>query len=164
MPHCKSHDTEAEQPPPSNSSLYSCYFGLDGTPGGDPTTKDLGQAEIAMNKLYAERAKLEEGQDVLELGCGWGSFSLWAAETYPKSNFTAVSNSATQREHIEGQCKKRNITNLKVITCDMNVFQAEGKFDRVISIEMVRQLLLSAHSVACTHQHFMSLVRAYEEL
>jgi len=74
--------------------------------------------------------------DILELGCGWGSMSLWLAEKYPHSRVTGVSNSATQKEYIDAECTRRGIKNLHIITCDMNRFDIETKFDRVISVEM----------------------------
>jgi cyclopropane-fatty-acyl-phospholipid synthase len=86
--------------------------------------------------------QLANGQRILELGCGWGSLSLWMAKRYPQSSITAVSNSNSQREYIQQQCKERGLTNLKIITCDMNDFSvaAEDKFDRVISLEMFEHM------------------------
>ncbi len=98
---------------------------------------DLDAAEAAMLETYAERAELSDGQDVLDLGCGWGSFTLWAGARYPGSRFTAVSNSASQRRWIEAQALSRGLLNVRVITCDVNRldFPVES-FDRVVSIEM----------------------------
>lgn len=89
-----------------------------------------------MLALTCERAKLKQGQDILELGCGWGSFSLWMAEQFPECRITSVSNSNSQREFINERAKERRLTNLEVITCDINTFRPEGKFDRVVSVEM----------------------------
>ena len=86
--------------------------------------------------LTCERAELKNGQQVLELGCGWGSLSLWMAEHYPESQFTAVSNSNSQRKYITGQAKERGLTNLDVITCNINDFQPASNFDRIVSVEM----------------------------
>ncbi len=106
-----------------------------------PGVETLAQAEEAMLALYVERAELADGQAILELGCGWGSLTLFMAERFPAARITAVSNSATQRQHIESQATARGYTNLRVITCDMNVFTAEaGTFDRVISIEMFEHM------------------------
>jgi cyclopropane-fatty-acyl-phospholipid synthase len=102
--------------------------------------RTLGEAEEAMLELYAQRAELKDGQDVLELGCGWGSFSLWAAAKYPNSRFTAVSNSRTQREYIEEQARSRGIGNLRIITQDMNSFAPGAEFDRVFSVEMFEHM------------------------
>jgi cyclopropane-fatty-acyl-phospholipid synthase len=74
------------------------------------------------------------------MGCGWGSLSLWMAERYPNSRITAVSNSHGQRQHIEGQAAARGLTNLTVITCDMNDFQSDGGFDRIVSVEMFEHM------------------------
>ena len=98
---------------------------------------DLNRAEeIALSKS-CEHAELTDGAEILELGCGWGSLSLWIAEHYPNANITSVSNSASQREFILRRAKERGVgANLKVVTCDINDFQCEQKFDRVVSIEM----------------------------
>ncbi len=104
----------------------------------------LAGAEEAMLALTCERADLVDGQDVLELGCGWGSLTLWMAARYPRSAITAVSNSATQRAYIEGQARARGLTNVRVLTCDVNRLGAPdhaevvtpGSFDRVVSVEM----------------------------
>jgi cyclopropane-fatty-acyl-phospholipid synthase len=100
----------------------------------------LDEAEETMLKLTCERARFADGQDVLELGCGWGSMSLWLAENYPNSCITGVSNSATQKLHIDAECKRRGLKNLRIITCDMNRFDIEEKFDRVISVEMFEHM------------------------
>lgn len=107
----------------------SCYY-----PQGDET---LEQAEEAMLKLYGERAELADGQQILELGCGWGSLTLWMAERYPQANITAVSNSNLQREHIEALCRQRALFNVRVITRDVNTLELDpAQFDRCVSIEM----------------------------
>jgi cyclopropane-fatty-acyl-phospholipid synthase len=102
----------------------------------DGGAADLDAAEEAMLALYAERAGLADGQQVLDLGCGWGSFTLWAAGRYPNSRFTAVSNSTGQRRHIEWQAKSRELDNVTVMTADVNNLQLDGPFDRVVSVEM----------------------------
>lgn len=98
--------------------------------------ESLEQSESAMLSLTCERAELASGQRILELGCGWGSLSLWMAANYPESSVVAVSNSNSQREYITGQAKERGLENLEIITCDINQFQPEGLFDRVVSVEM----------------------------
>jgi len=100
----------------------------------------LAQAEDAMLALTCARAELTDGQRVLELGCGWGSLTLWMAEKYPKARITAVSNSAPQREHILARARERGFTNIEVLTRDMNEFQAPGTFDRVVSVEMFEHM------------------------
>ncbi len=110
-----------------------CYY-----PHGD---ESLEQAEEAMLALYGERAELVDGQSILELGCGWGSLTLWMAERYPNSRITAVSNSNPQREHIEAQCRQRGLANVRVITRDVNVLELEpAQFDRCVSIEMFEHM------------------------
>ncbi|MGN2252344.1 SAM-dependent methyltransferase [Frateuria sp. GZRe12] len=107
----------------------SCYYPLG--------TENLDQAEEAMLGLYGRRAQLADGQDILELGCGWGSLTLWMAERYPAARITAVSNSRLQREHIEARCRERGLTNVTVVTCDVNRLALQGAaFDRVVSVEM----------------------------
>ncbi len=101
---------------------------------------DLAGAELASLEQVAARARLVDGQDVLELGCGWGSFTLWAAETFPNSRFTGVSNSRTQREWIESEAIRRGLANVTVQTCDMNVFDPGRTFDRIVSIEMFEHM------------------------
>ena len=100
----------------------------------------LDQAEEAMLALTCERADLREGQAVLELGCGWGSLTLWMAEHYPGSFFTAVSNSAPQRKHIQALAVERGLSNLEVLTHDMNSFDTKARFDRVVSVEMFEHM------------------------
>jgi cyclopropane-fatty-acyl-phospholipid synthase len=100
----------------------------------------LDAAEEAMLRLTCERARIEDGQQILELGCGWGSLSLWLAEHYPNARITGVSNSATQRAHIEAECARRGLSNLEIITCDMNRFDTPACFDRVVSVEMFEHM------------------------
>jgi cyclopropane-fatty-acyl-phospholipid synthase len=102
----------------------------------------LGQAEANMLQLTAERAELEDGDRILELGCGWGSLSLWMAEHYPNSHITAVSNSRTQKRFIDARAAARNLKNLHVITADANQlsFDAPTRFDRVVSVEMFEHM------------------------
>jgi cyclopropane-fatty-acyl-phospholipid synthase len=100
----------------------------------------LDAAEEAMLRLTCERADLYDGQDVLELGCGWGSLTLWMAESYPASRITAVSNSRSQKEWIDGQARDRGLGNVRVITADMNDFATDARFDRVVSVEMLEHM------------------------
>lgn len=109
-----------------------CYY-----PRGD---ESLEEAEEAMLRLYDERAELCDGQDILELGCGWGSLTLWMAERYPHARITAVSNSYGQRVHIEAQCRARGLFNVRVITQDVNTLELDGNFDRCVSVEMFEHL------------------------
>ncbi|KAB2931694.1 MAG: class I SAM-dependent methyltransferase [Candidatus Contendobacter sp.] len=102
--------------------------------------KDLATAEAAMLALTCERAELGFDQDILELGCGWGSLTLWMAEFYPDSRIVAVSNSNSQREFIEARCQERGFANVQVITADMNDFATDRRFDRVVSVEMFEHM------------------------
>ena len=103
-------------------------------------TSTLDDSEVQMLKLTSKRAALSDGQEVLELGCGWGSLTFHMALTYPNSKITAVSNSNDQRQYIEKKCDKLKIKNIKVITADMNDFSSEKTFDRVVSIEMFEHM------------------------
>ncbi len=99
-------------------------------------TNDLNAAEEAMLTATCEHAQLQDGQRILELGCGWGSLTLWIAENYPDSQITGVSNSSSQREHIMAQAKQRGLSNVEVLTRDVNALTLEDRFDRVVSVEM----------------------------
>ncbi|HUB90301.1 MAG TPA: cyclopropane-fatty-acyl-phospholipid synthase family protein [Dyella sp.] len=113
---------------------YSCCFYPTGS-------ESLAEAEEAMLKLYAERAELANDQRILELGCGWGSLTLWMAERFPDSHILAVSNSHSQRLHIEAECRRRGLFNVKVMTCDVNTLQlGTAQFDRCVSIEMFEHM------------------------
>jgi cyclopropane-fatty-acyl-phospholipid synthase len=106
-----------------------------------PDTTSLAAAEDEALAITAQRAELRDGQEILELGCGWGSLSLWMAERFPTSRITAVSNSAPQRRFIEGVAAERGLTNLRIVTADMNDFTIDaGRFDRVVSIEMFEHM------------------------
>jgi len=112
---------------------YSCCFYRE-------AETSLGDAEAGALQLTAEHADLRDGQHILELGCGWGSLSLWMAQHYPAARITAVSNSASQRAHIEQQARERGLGNLTVLTADINVFEPGARFDRIVSVEMFEHL------------------------
>jgi cyclopropane-fatty-acyl-phospholipid synthase len=118
---------------------YSCCYWPDGV-------STLDQAEEAMLALTCQRARLEDGMRVLDLGCGWGSLSLWIATYYPNCQVLAVSNSNTQREFIQSQCKSMGLNNVTAMTADMADFEDNSrfdqmeKFDRVMSIEMFEHM------------------------
>ena len=114
---------------------YSCcYWGHE--------QHSLEDAEVAALEITCQRAELANGQTILELGCGWGSLSLWMAERFPDSQITAVSNSAPQRQFIESEIVAKGFTNLQVVTADMNTFTpaADQLFDRVVSVEMFEHM------------------------
>ena len=100
----------------------------------------LDEAERAMLELTCQRTRLVDGQEILELGCGWGSLSLYMAEKFPSSRITAVSNSRTQKEFIDARAAERGLKNLQIITADMNRFEAPGLYDRVVSVEMFEHM------------------------
>jgi cyclopropane-fatty-acyl-phospholipid synthase len=112
---------------------YSCCL----YDGGADT---LERAEIRALEETCRHADLADGQDILELGCGWGSLSLWMAERFPAARIVAVSNSTSQRAYIEAQAARLGLTNLTVITADMNVFSPPETFDRVVSVEMFEHM------------------------
>lgn len=98
------------------------------------------QSEEDMLELTTERAELNDGMNILELGCGWGSLSLFMAMKYQRAKITGVSNSKTQKEYIDDEAKKRGLNNLTIITADMNTFMIDQKFDRVVSVEMFEHM------------------------
>ncbi len=113
---------------------YSCGYWSD-------TTRTLNQSEDLALEKTCIFARIENGQRILELGCGWGSLTLFMAERYPKSYVTAVSNSLSQADYIRSQLKSRSLKNVDVITADMNVFDTQiGHFDRVVSVEMFEHM------------------------
>jgi cyclopropane-fatty-acyl-phospholipid synthase len=117
-----------------NLKYSSCYF--------RPGVTALDQAEADMLALTCERARLQDGEEILELGCGWGSLTLWMAQRYPRARITAVSNSRSQKQFIESEATARGLDNISVITCDANVldFPPERRFDRVVSVEMFEHM------------------------
>lgn len=112
---------------------YSCCY-------WDEKTFNLDKAEKNALQLSCQHADLLDGQDILELGCGWGALTLWMAREYPNSKITAVSNSNSQRKHIERVAAVEGFKNVNVITCDMNDFAINEKFDRVVSVEMFEHM------------------------
>jgi cyclopropane-fatty-acyl-phospholipid synthase len=116
-----------------NRKYSSCFY-------KEPAST-LREAEEEALRQTVQHAGLADGQAILELGCGWGSLSLWMARQFPRSEITAVSNSRSQREHIERQAASRGLKNLQVITSDMNVFAPERQFDRIVSVEMFEHMM-----------------------
>lgn len=104
------------------------------------TTTTLDEAEDAALAATVERAGLADGQDILELGCGWGSLTLYMAEHFPNARITAVSNSHSQRAHIAAAARAKGFANVTVITADMNDFAADAAFDRIVSVEMFEHM------------------------
>jgi len=108
---------------------YSCCY-------WPRTNTTLAEAEDAMLDLFCRRAGVEDGMEVLELGCGWGSLSIWLAQHYPQCQIQAISNSRTQREFIQSRCRVLGLNNLEALTANIANFDAERRFDRVLSVEM----------------------------
>ncbi|WGQ12124.1 cyclopropane-fatty-acyl-phospholipid synthase family protein [Pedobacter gandavensis] len=106
----------------------------------NPGVTSLDTSEQDMLELTTKRADLKDGQDILELGCGWGSLTLFMAQKYPASQITAVSNSATQKAYIDQTAKERKLHNITVITEDINVFKSPIQFDRILSVEMFEHM------------------------
>ncbi|KAI0930094.1 hypothetical protein AcV5_006891 [Taiwanofungus camphoratus] len=114
---------------------YSCCL----YPTGN---ESIEEAEVLMLENYCEKAQLINGLDILDLGCGWGSLTLYLAERYPKSRITGLSNSITQKAYIESVVRSRGLSNVEVITADVNHFDFSGHkhFDRILSIEMFEHM------------------------
>jgi cyclopropane-fatty-acyl-phospholipid synthase len=115
-----------------NRKYSSCFY-------KEPKST-LQEAEEEALRQTVGHADLADGQSILELGCGWGSLSLWMARQFPNSQITALSNSHSQRIYIEGEAETRGLKNLRVITQDMNVFNPERQFDRVVSVELFERM------------------------
>jgi cyclopropane-fatty-acyl-phospholipid synthase len=116
-----------------NRKYSSCFY------NGPEST--LQEAEEEALRQTVAHADLADGQSILDLGCGWGSLSLWMARQFRNAEITAVSNSHSQREHIARQAASRGFQNLRVVTADMNVFQTEQQFDRIVSVEMFEHMM-----------------------
>jgi cyclopropane-fatty-acyl-phospholipid synthase len=116
-----------------NRKYSSCFY-------KEPAST-LQEAEEEALRQTVEHADLADGQSILELGCGWGSLSLWMARQFPHAQVTAVSNSNSQREYIEREAAARGLANLRVITSDMNVFAPVDRFDRIVSVEMFEHMM-----------------------
>ena len=131
-----------------NLSLSAEGFGLSWTRSGAYVPSDLYPANVFArmfldgrpDEVQTQAQRLRDGQSILELGCGWGSLSLWMAERYPHARITAVSNSHGQRRHIEAQARERRLANLTVITCDANLFEPRERFNRIVSVEMFEHM------------------------
>ena len=116
-----------------NRKYSSCFYKED--------VSTLQEAEEEALRQTVEHADLADGQSILELGCGWGSLSLWMARQFPASRIVAVSNSHSQRQYIEAEAASRGLNNLSVMTADMNVFAPDARFDRIVSVEMFEHMM-----------------------
>ena len=115
-----------------NMKYSSCYWNAE--------TSNLDEAEDKALEITCNHAALENGMKILELGCGWGSLTMYIAKKFPLAHITGVSNSASQKIYIDQCCKDRGLNNVQIITADMNVFETENKFDRVVSVEMFEHM------------------------
>jgi len=141
----KANEQHYELPPEFFAAIlgpqrkYSCCY-------WPPEVQTLEHAEIAALGVTSERAQLADGQEILELGCGWGSLTLWMAERFPHSHITAISNSVSQKRYIDGQAARRHLSNLRVVTTDINDFEptlfgaSHSRFDRVVSVEIFEHM------------------------
>ena len=116
-----------------NRKYSSCFY--------KEAASTLQEAEEEALRQTEEHADLADGQSILELGCGWGSLSLFMARQFPRSQILAVSNSSSQREYIESEAARRGLNNLRVVTADMNAFDPGGQFDRIVSVEMFEHMM-----------------------
>jgi cyclopropane-fatty-acyl-phospholipid synthase len=116
-----------------NRKYSSCFY-------KEPAST-LQEAEEEALRQTVAHADLADGQSILELGCGWGSLSLWMARQFANSEMVAVSNSNSQREYIESEALKRGMNNLRVVAADMNEFDPRQKFDRIVSVEMFEHMM-----------------------
>lgn len=133
------NDQHYELPPAFFQRVLGARLKYSGCYWPDGATS-LDAAECAALAQVAQRAEVADGQSILELGCGWGSLTLWMAEHYPNARITAVSNSTPQRRFIEDCARQRGLRNVNVITCDINTFDPGDTFDRVVSIEMFEHM------------------------
>ncbi|CAA6666178.1 unnamed protein product [Spirodela intermedia] len=115
-----------------NLKYSSCYF-LD-------KSNTLDDAEDQMLEMYCTRAQIKDGQSILDVGCGWGSFSLYIAKKHKNCNITGICNSLTQKAHIEERCRELQLSNVSIIVADISKFEMEASFDRVVSIEMFEHM------------------------
>jgi cyclopropane-fatty-acyl-phospholipid synthase len=116
-----------------NRKYSSCFY--------KEAKSTLQEAEEEALRQTVEHADLADGQSILELGCGWGSLSLWMARQFPHAQVTAVSNSQSQRIHIETEAAARGLNNLRVVTADMNAFAPGRQFDRIVTVEMFEHMM-----------------------
>jgi cyclopropane-fatty-acyl-phospholipid synthase len=114
---------------------YSCGY-WDNIPSYKDLPSNLDKSEEDMLFITCKRAQIEDGQRILELGCGWGSLLFFILENYEVSEYVAITNSKSQKQYIETLAEKRNINNLRVIKSDVSQINTEGEFDRIVSIEM----------------------------
>ncbi|KAF4351369.1 hypothetical protein F8388_022744 [Cannabis sativa] len=111
-----------------NFKYSCCYF--------EKSSSTLEEAEKAMLEMYCEKSKLEDGQTVLDVGCGWGSLSLYIAQKYKNCKVTGICNSSTQKDHIDQRCRELGVENVEIIVANISTFEVERSFHRIYSIGM----------------------------
>ncbi|KAL6212260.1 hypothetical protein ACLB2K_017481 [Fragaria x ananassa] len=116
-----------------NNFKYSCCYFTD-------KSSSLEDAEKAMLEMYCERSQIKDGDSVLDVGCGWGSLSLYIAEKYKNCKVTGICNSTTQKAFIEELCRNRQLENVEIIVADISTFEMEASYDRIFSIEMFEHM------------------------
>ncbi|XP_030500879.2 (S)-coclaurine N-methyltransferase isoform X2 [Cannabis sativa] len=115
-----------------NFKYSCCYF--------EKSSSTLEEAEKAMLEMYCEKSKLEDGQTVLDVGCGWGSLSLYIAQKYKNCKVTGICNSSTQKDHIDQRCRELGVENVEIIVANISTFEVERSFDRIYSIGMFEHM------------------------
>ncbi|KAF4399168.1 hypothetical protein G4B88_023762 [Cannabis sativa] len=115
-----------------NFKYSCCYF--------EKSSSTLEEAEKAMLEMYCEKSKLEDGQTVLDVGCGWGSLSLYIAQKYKNCKVTGICNSSTQNDHIDQRCRELGVENVEIIVANISTFEVERSFDRIYSIGMFEHM------------------------
>ena len=115
-----------------NLKYSSCYW--------DKNVKNLDESEELALSITCQHADIHDGMRVLELGCGWGSLTLWIASHYPNTKILGISNSTSQRDYIMTEAKKKNLNNIEIRTIDMNKFETDSKYDRIVSVEMFEHM------------------------
>lgn len=115
-----------------NLKYSCCYF-----PDKSSTLED---AENAMLEMYCKRAQVEDGHSVLDIGCGWGSLSLYISQKYTNCRITGICNSKTQKAYIEEQCQELQLQNVEIIVADISTLEMEATYDRIFSIEMFEHM------------------------
>ncbi|NOT57402.1 MAG: class I SAM-dependent methyltransferase [Deltaproteobacteria bacterium] len=143
----KANEQHYEVPPAFFQQVLGARLKYSGCYWAEGVTT-LSAAEDAMLRLSCERARLQDGMAILDLGCGWGSLSFWIAEHYPQCRILAVSNSRGQREFIQSECARRGVSTIEVVTADINEFHTDRRFHRVLSVEMFEHLRNYEHLLA----------------
>lgn len=138
-PHASAANAQHYEVP---AAFFACVLGchMKYSTGLWQGAEALDDAEAAMLSVTCERARIADGQRILDLGCGWGSFALHVAERFPRSRVTALSNSISQHAFVLGRARERGLSNLEVVTANVNAFRSTDRYDRVVSVETLQHL------------------------